>query len=109
MVAHIDYSDQVPGILVRHPHDDGVWLGDAAALDALPDEASAVVSLCLVGSEQVPAGVEHVPFRLIDEASGEINSNLSFLLDDAAATTATLRSEGQGVTVHCVAAKSRGR
>ncbi|WP_454165006.1 ADP-ribosylglycohydrolase family protein [Gordonia iterans] len=106
-VARIDYSDQAPGILVRHPHDDGVWLGDASALDALPDEVSAVVSLCLVGSEQVPAGVEHVPFRLIDEASPEINPNLSFLLGDAAETVASLRSEGHEVLVHCVAAQSR--
>jgi hypothetical protein len=24
--------------LVKHPHDDGIWLGAVGALDALPDE-----------------------------------------------------------------------
>ncbi|GED96028.1 ADP-ribosylglycohydrolase family protein [Gordonia crocea] len=95
------------GILVRHPHDDGVWLGDVAALDRLPSSVSAVVSLCLVGTEQVPVGVEHIPFRLIDEPDPAVNPNLDFLLADAAAIVTALRDEGREVLIHCVHAHSR--
>ena len=40
--------DVDPMTPVRHPHDDGVWLGDVAALRALPPGVDAVVSLCRV-------------------------------------------------------------
>lgn len=68
---------------------------------------TAVVSLCLVGSTQVPAGVEHLTFRLIDRSAPEENPNLESVLRDAAETVATLRNEGHVVLVHCVAAQSR--
>lgn len=93
--------------LVRHPHDDGVWLGGIDALDDLPDGVTAVVSLCRLGSEQVPKGVEHVGFRLIDSVDRADNPNLEFVLADAAATVAALRDEGHQVLLHCVAAQSR--
>ena len=94
-------------VLVRHPFDDGVWLGNVRALDDLPESVTAVVSLCLVGHEQVPEGVVHVPFRLIDDAAEESNLNLAFVLRDAAELVAALREEGHEVLVHCVAAQSR--
>lgn len=94
-------------MLVRHPFDEGVWLGNVLALDELPEEITAVVSLCLVGHEQVPEGVVHVPYRLIDEAAPESNRNLAFVLRDAAELVAALRDEGHEVLVHCVAAQSR--
>ena len=91
-IDRIDYSIYgSPRTLVQHPHDDGVWLGDASALDGLPENITAVVSLCLLGRTQVPNGVAHVGYRLID----------------AARTIATLREEGHEVLVHCVAAQSR--
>ena len=105
--TRIDYSAHTSGVLVRHPHDDGVWLSDATPLDALPEEVSAVVSLCLTGTEQVPSDVEHIAFWLIDEAEPEVNPNLDFVLSDAADTVAALRAEGREVLVHCVAAHSR--
>ncbi|HQV92473.1 MAG TPA: ADP-ribosylglycohydrolase family protein, partial [Phycicoccus sp.] len=47
-VQRMDYTAYTGGhVLVRHPHDDGVWLGDVDALDALEDHAvhvTAVVS-----------------------------------------------------------------
>lgn len=95
------------GSSLRHPFDDGVWLGNARALDDLPESVTAVVSLCLVGHEQVPEGVVHVPFRLIDDAAEESNLNLAFVLRDAAELIAALREEGHEVLVHCVAAQSR--
>ena len=59
-VERMDYTAYTGGhVLVRHPHDDGVWLGDVDALDALEDlaaDVTAVVSLCLGGSAPVPGG-----------------------------------------------------
>lgn len=106
---HIDYASQyaLTGTLVRHPHDDGVWLADASALDDLPEDVTAVVSLCLVGNEQIRPDIEHVGYRLIDVANPEVNPNLDFMLLDAARTIAALRDEGHVVLLHCVAAQSR--
>jgi len=105
----IDYSRSGDiSTLVRHPHDDGVWLGAVGSLDALPPEVDAVVSLCRIGSKQVPAHIrDHVEFRLIDKADPAENPNLHFVLTDAADTIAALRAEGRTVLLHCVQAKSR--
>lgn len=107
-VDRVDYSSYAgEPVLVRHPLDDGVWLGDVQALDDLPADVTAVVSLCRVGRAQVPAGVESVRFRLIDSSDPAENPNLAFVLEDAAQTVAALRDEGHVVLVHCVAAQSR--
>lgn len=95
------------GTCVPHPHDDGVLIGDALALECLPAEVDAVVSLCLIGQEQVPEGRESIVFRLIDRPQPHENPNLDFVLVDAAATIRQLRHEGKKVFVHCVAAQSR--
>lgn len=106
-VARLDHSFD-PGFVtcVRHPHDGGVCLGGMGALDDLPPDVDAVVSLCRYGAEQVPEGVEHVDFRLIDTDDTD-NPNLDFVIDDAARTVAALRDEGKTVLLHCVAAHSR--
>ncbi len=94
--------------LVQHPHDDGVWLGAVGALDHLPPEVDAVVSLCRIGSKQVPARIrERLEIRLIDRVEPEENPNLTFVLADAADAVATLRAEGHTVLLHCVQAQSR--
>lgn len=105
----IDYPYWVgsQAVLVRHPVDAGVWLGDVRALENLPDDVTAVVSLCLIGNDQLPEAVEHVSFRLIDQPEPPKNLNLDFVLADAARTVATLRAEDHQVLVHCVAAQSR--
>lgn len=96
------------GVLVKHPYDEGVLLGDLNALDKLPAEVTAVISLCRVGTAQVPpAGIEHICYRLMDEPDRSENPNLDFVLDDAAKTVAALRDEGKVVLVHCVAAHRR--
>lgn len=108
LIERIDYSWQYGfDTLVAHPHDPRVLLAGAGALDHLPADVTAVVSLCLVGAAQVPDDVEHVVFRLIDEAHPRANPNLHQVLDDAAATVQTLRTEGHTVLLHCVAAHSR--
>ncbi len=105
-IAHAPLQYGKP-VLVRHPHDDGVWLASATALDALPDEVDAVVSLCLTGTRQVPAYVDHIGFRIMDEPGPDENPNLDYVLVDAARTVATLRAEGKSVLIHCVASHSR--
>lgn len=108
-VEHIDYVPLQYGLpaLVKHPYDDGVYLAGATALDEPPADVDAVVSLCLTGTAQVTGGVEHVNFRIMDEADPAANPNLDFALLDAARTVATLRDEGRIVLLHCVAAHSR--
>ncbi|MEO7146607.1 MAG: ADP-ribosylglycohydrolase family protein, partial [Terrimesophilobacter sp.] len=105
----VDYSGYGDSsTIVRHPHDDGVWIGAVGALDALPDEVDAVVSLCRVGSAQVPARIrERLEVRLIDRPEPEENLNLNFVLTDTADAIAVLRAEGHIVFLHCVQAQSR--
>lgn len=94
------------GTLARHPHDDGVWLAAASELDRLPEDVTAVVSLCRVGKVQVPAGLRHVEYRLLDTEAAD-NPNLEFVVDDAARTVRRWRDEGEVVLLHCVASQSR--
>lgn len=89
--------------LVRHPHDDGVWLGSLAALRRLPDEVDAVVSLCRVGHHETD--LETVEFWLVDRAGA--NVHLRSIVEDAADTIAALRAEGRTVFVHCAEGRSR--
>lgn len=96
--------------LVRHPFDEKVWLGAVGSLDTLPPEVEAVVSLCRVGTEQVPAAIEHsnrVEVWLIDQDDPAQNPNLDHVLLDAADAIAALRAEGRTVLLHCVQAQSR--
>jgi ADP-ribosyl-[dinitrogen reductase] hydrolase len=93
--------------LARHPHDDGVWLGGVGNLARLPAGVTAVVSLCRVGTAQVPTGLEHVEVWLIDEEDPALNPNLDFVLRDTADAVATLRAQGHVVFLHCVQAISR--
>jgi ADP-ribosyl-[dinitrogen reductase] hydrolase len=110
--AQVDYSAyKGSGVVARHPHDQGVWLGGVDALKNLPDGVDAVVSLCRLGDAQVPApGVaagDHLEVWLIDEPDRAKNPNLDFVLTDAAAAVAALRAEGRTVLLHCVQAQSR--
>ncbi|MFL0411122.1 ADP-ribosylglycohydrolase family protein [Microbacterium paludicola] len=91
--------------LFPHPHDDGVWIGSIAALDRLPADIDAVVSLCRVGTAQVPPTAESVQVWLIDQPAR--NANLDFVLTEAADVIAALRAEGKRVFVHCAEARSR--
>jgi ADP-ribosylglycohydrolase/protein-tyrosine phosphatase len=92
---------------VRHPHDDGVWLGDVAALQSLPPGVNAVVSLCRVNDDDLPAGVEQIDIRLIDIVGPDANPNLDFVLTDTVRLIEELRIEGRTVLLHCVACQSR--
>jgi len=105
----VDYSSYGDvSTLVRHPHDSKVWLGAVGALDALPDEVDAVVSLCRVGPAQVPDRIrDHLEVWLIDDPSPEKNPNLEFVLYDTVDAIARLRAHGRTVLVHGATARSR--
>lgn len=92
-------------LLLRHPHDSGVFIGSIAALDHLPDEVDAVVSLCRVGRAQVPARCESVQVWLVDRP--DRNARPDVVLQEAVDAVATLRGEGKVVFVHCFEARSR--
>lgn len=108
-VDRIDYTGLQYGKLAIavHPYDDGVYMAGATALDEVPEDVDAVLSLCLTGRTQIADGLEHLNFRILDEAEPEQNPNLDFALVDAARAIAVLRDEGKQVLLHCVAAHSR--
>lgn len=92
---------------VQHPHDDGMWLGDVGALQSLPSGVDAVVSLCRVNDDDLPAGLEQIDIRLIDTADPAANPNLDFVLTDTVRLMEQLRNEGRTVVLHCAACQSR--
>jgi ADP-ribosyl-[dinitrogen reductase] hydrolase len=108
-VDRIDYAALQYGqpAIAVHPYDDGVYIAGATALDEVPPGVAAVVSLCLTGRTQINGELEHLNFRIMDEADPEQNPNLDFALVDAARAIAALRDEGKTVLLHCVAAHSR--
>lgn len=91
--------------LAQHPHDEGVWVGSLAALGRLPRDVDAVVSLCRVGTRQVPDRCESVQVWLVDQPGK--NAHLEFVLTEAADAIAALRTEGRTVFVHCAEGRSR--
>lgn len=93
--------------VVRHPYDDGVVLGGIGVLRRLPVDVDAVVSLCRVADDDVPAGMPHVEVRLIDRIADDENPHLDFVLLEAVRAVEQLRREGRTVLVHCVGAYSR--
>lgn len=109
LVEHIDYTPLQYGspALAPHPSDDGVLLAGATVLDDVPPSVDVVVSLCLTGRRQVDQRLEHITFRLMDDADPAENPHLDFVLLDAARLVRDLRDEGKTVLLHCVAAHSR--
>ena len=99
------YARYEMGLVTRHPYDEGVWLGDMGALRLSPEGIDAVVSLCRVGTSDLPARAEQIDVRLIDR-EGE-NANLDFVLLDTVRVVEQLRGEGRTVLIHCVQAQSR--
>jgi hypothetical protein len=100
-----------PAVVVPHPDDPGLLLGDIAAVRALPDGVTAVVSLCRAGQPQEAAVAERgalwVQARLVDDDDPAENPNLDFVLHDTVRVIEDLRADGHVVLVHCVAAYSR--
>jgi protein-tyrosine phosphatase len=68
---------------------------------------NAVVSLCRVNDDDLPAGIEQIDIRLIDIEGQDANLNLDFVLTDTVRLIEQLRKEGRTVLLHCVACQSR--
>ncbi|MFF1384669.1 ADP-ribosylglycohydrolase family protein [Arthrobacter sp. NPDC058288] len=96
--------------LVRHPHDDGVWLGGVGSLARVRELGiDAVVSLCRLGTMDVPAvaAENHATFWAVDSPVEGDNAHAGFVLREAAAAAERYRLEGKTVLLHCVRAESR--
>ncbi|SEQ04396.1 ADP-ribosylglycohydrolase family protein [Arthrobacter sp. OV608] len=96
--------------LVRHPHDDGVWLGGVGSLQRVDELGiDAVVSLCRLGTLDVPgmSPENHATFWVVDSAVGDDNAHTAFVLAEAAAAVERYRAEDKTVLLHCVRAESR--
>lgn len=94
-------------LLVEHPDDPGVLLGNAAALQ--PGVADAVVSLCRLGIAQAPlAGIapeDQAEIWFVDDEDS--NLDVARVIREAALTVKLLRDEGKTVLLHCVHAHCR--
>ncbi len=84
----------------------GVRVGNVHALPEVLGEVDAVVSLCRMGTDDVPAGIEHHVVGLLDSDAAD-NPNLALLLADTADLVAELAGEGRRTFVHCVQAQNR--
>jgi ADP-ribosyl-[dinitrogen reductase] hydrolase len=85
----------------------GVQFGGIRGLDAaLAGGADVVISLCHMGTKDVPDRTEHRVVGLIDGGPLE-NPNLAFVLADTADFIAMRAAGGHRVYVHCVAAQNR--
>jgi len=82
------------------------WGGIAGIAPALDSGADVVVSLCRMGSRDVPGKVEHRVIGFIDGDDSD-NPNLAFLLADTADFIAMRVADGHDVYVHCVSAEHR--
>jgi ADP-ribosylglycohydrolase len=86
---------------------DGAWFGNAAGVErAVEDGATVVISLCRMGTDDVPADVEQHTIGLID-SNADDNPNLVFVLRDTAVAIDEMVRAGERVFVHCVAAENR--
>ena len=84
-----------------------VEFGNVHALQgALADGADTVISLCRMGTAEVPAGVEHHTLGLLDTIPEE-NPNVVLLLAEIVDGLQTMVDEGRHVFVHCVQAQNR--
>jgi ADP-ribosylglycohydrolase len=102
-VAHLDYGP-MPAKCIEL---DGALFGNVGGIDrAVADGATAVVSLCRMGTADVPDTVEHHTVGLIDTVAPD-NPNAAFVLLDTARTIGDLAAAGERVFTHCVRAEHR--
>lgn len=94
--------------LAQHPADEGLWLGGVGSLQNLPKEVTAVISLCRIGTDEIPVRVQRrLEIYLMDKPGPENNLNLGFTFETVAAAIKKLRDQGEIVYLHCVQSQSR--
>ncbi len=86
--------------------DEWVSIGNVHALESQLPRVDVVVSLCRMGTTDVPADIEHQVIGLLDSDAGD-NPNLDFVLADTAHFLARCAGERRRVFVHCVQAENR--
>ncbi len=84
-----------------------MWLGGYKALRKPPPGVDVLVSLCPVGAQDAPPGVERIDVSLADSMLTADNPNVAFVLYDTADLIQALRAEGRTVLVHGVRAMNR--
>ncbi|GAA6527086.1 ADP-ribosylglycohydrolase family protein [Intrasporangium sp. DVR] len=89
-----------------HPIDPDIVLGTVSDLARTRElGVQAVVSLCPLGLEDIPAaGIpprDHLEAWLNEDDSEESNPHLDFVLDDVSSALRQFRAEGKRVLVHC--------
>lgn len=100
------YAAKFPSAPLAAPLDEYVTVGNVAALAEQRTKVDVVVSLCRMGSADVPGPVEHHVVGLLDTTAAD-NPNLDFVLADTAEFVATCAAEGKRVFLHCVQAQNR--
>lgn len=104
MFEHPDYLE---GRHLLEPlrDDERLWVGNINALKARNLDVDVVVSLCRVGCDDVPEGLEGVEVFMVDQEAA--NANLEWTLLDIASTLARWTEKGERVLIHCVGGRSR--
>ncbi len=95
-----------PSRALPHPIDPDIILGSISDLARVAElNVSAVVSLCALGLNDIPAtgmtAREHLEFWINDDDEEESNPHLDFVLDDISSALRQFRAEGRRVLVHC--------
>ena len=91
---------------LAEPLDGSVTVGNVYAVADQATRVDVVVSLCRMGRNDVPDGVEHQAIGLIDVTADD-NLNVAFVLADTADYMADQVAAGRSVFLHCVKAENR--
>ena len=94
-------------VMYQHPQDEGIWLGNLAALDDmdLPEKVDVALALCRIGTSQTSSGIPLEEVWFVDNPAE--NLDLEAMLEDVAQYVLALRRGGKRVFVFCYAAESR--
>lgn len=103
---------QIPQLGLPHPIDPDIVLGTISDLTRARElGVQAVVSLCALGLDDIPAkGItprDHLEVWLDEDDSEESNPHLDFVLDDVSSALRQFRAEGKRVLVHSRLGRNR--
>lgn len=109
LLPYYEQKENEPGRWVRLQEEPKLIAGDVMALHHIGREfeCDVVMSLCRIGPNDVPQGVDHHVVRMLDFADPQKNPNLEWVLVDLACSIDALINAGKTVFLHCVGANSR--